>query len=156
MSRPERPRPAVTADVPAIAAIEREVFSDPWSARSFADTLARGEAVVLALDGEDGRLAGYAVGLSLRDEAEVLNLAVCPAGRRQGRGRELLAALLAELRRRGARRVFLEVRSSNAAALVLYEGAGFRRIGRRPAYYAHPREDAVTMAMEFGDGSATK
>jgi len=156
VSQPDQPRPATAADIPAVAAIERDVFSDPWSARSFADTLARPETVFLALDGEERRLAGYAIGLAVRDEGEVLNLAVRAEARRQGAGGRLLDALLGELKRRGARRVFLEVRSSNEAAVHLYEGAGFRRIGRRPAYYAHPREDAVTMALDFGGVPATE
>ena len=40
---------------------------------------------------------------------------------------------------------FLEVRASNAAAIQLYESAGFHRAGRRPDYYADPAEDAIVM-----------
>ncbi len=156
VSRPDEPRPATAADIPAVAAIERDVFSDPWSARSLADALARPETVFLALDGEDGRVAGYAIGRAVRNEGEVLNLAVRAEARRHGGGGHLLSALLGGLKRRGARRVFLEVRSSNEAAVRLYEAAGFRRIGRRPAYYAHPREDAVTMTLDFGGVPATE
>ena len=60
-------------------------------------------------------------------ENEILNLAVDPAARRTGVARGLLEDALA--RTRGL--WFLEVRASNAAALRLYESAGFERAGRR-------------------------
>ena len=60
----------------------------------------------------------------------------------------LLNALLARSERSDAERVYLEVRPSNAAALALYDSAGFTRVGIRPDYYqARPgREDAVVLA----------
>ena len=39
----------------------------------------------------------------------------------------------------------LEVRKSNAAAIHLYEKAGFRSEGIRPGFYDKPKEDAVIM-----------
>ncbi len=139
----------------AVAAIERRCFSDPWSARSLADTLARPEVVFLALD-LDGRLRGYAIGALAGGEAEILNLAVDPACRRLGHGTSLLQALLAALAERRAERVYLEVRCSNLAAIGLYEARGFRRIGSRPGYYSHPREDAVTMGLDLAPAAARK
>ena len=41
----------------------------------------------------------------------------------------------------------LEVRASNAPALALYEGAGFRRVGVRKNFYTAPAEDAVLMTL---------
>ena len=46
----------------------------------------------------------------------------------------------------GIRRATLEVRRSNAPALRLYEGAGFRLMGVRPNYYSQPVEDALVLA----------
>jgi len=73
-------------------------------------------------------------------EGEILNLAVDPAERRHGVARALLEDALA---RKGA--WFLEVRASNAAAIRLYESAGFERAGRRPGYYGEPAEEAIVM-----------
>jgi ribosomal-protein-alanine N-acetyltransferase len=36
---------------------------------------------------------------------------------------------------------------SNLAALALYEGFGFQRVGLRKGYYTLPDEDAYVMAM---------
>ena len=41
--------------------------------------------------------------------------------------------------------ITLEVRASNAAAIALYEDAGFRPVGTRRNFYTAPQEDAVLM-----------
>jgi ribosomal-protein-alanine N-acetyltransferase len=141
--------------VPAIAAIEREAFTDPWSARAFNDTLARPDAIFLVAE-LAGQLGGYAIGVVVADEAEVLNVAVERDARRRGLGQRLVTALLEELRARGARRAHLEVRASNLPAIGLYGCLGFRRIGRRSRYYVSPVEDAVTMVLDLGPPGATE
>jgi ribosomal-protein-alanine N-acetyltransferase len=83
-------------------------------------------------------------------EAQILNISVVPDARRQGFGRALLHQFLDDARQFGAEQCFLEVRVSNAAAIALYEGAGFARVARRTEYYpstsSHtPREDALVM-----------
>ena len=62
-----------------------------------------------------------------------------------------MRALLLLAQGRGAQRVFLEVRPSNAAAIALYHAEGFNEIGRRPRYYPAKggREDALVMAKEL-------
>jgi ribosomal-protein-alanine N-acetyltransferase len=77
------------------------------------------------------------------DEAEIVDLTVEPAHHRKGVASALLRAFLAG--RQG--RVFLEVRPSNSAARRLYERFGFREVGRRPAYYRSPLEDAIIMQL---------
>jgi ribosomal-protein-alanine N-acetyltransferase len=47
----------------------------------------------------------------------------------------LLAALVDEARRRGARALFLEVADDNTAARRLYAARGFVQVGRRANYY---------------------
>lgn len=141
-------RPAASADLPALAALERTCFSDPWSAQGFGELLAMPEVVSLVA-GRDGEVAGYAMARAVLAEGELLNLAVAPAARRQGIGERLLAAALEALRLRGVGQVFLEVRESNAAARRLYERHGFRTVGCRPRYYQRPAEDALVMRVEL-------
>jgi len=129
--------------VPAVCAIEGTVFSDPWSARDFRECSASGIPFLIAE--EDGVVAGYAVAHHAADEAEILNLGVAPAHQRRGLGRALVERLMALLADRGVHAVYLEVRESNAAARRLYQQLGFRTVGRRPAYYRHPVEDAVIL-----------
>ncbi len=132
-------------------AIEQAAFSDPWSTRDFRECVAS-DVVFLVAAMADG-VAGYVIAQDAADEAEILNLAVAPAQHRGGIGRALVERALATLAGRGARRVFLEVRESNAAARALYAALGFEEVGRRPKYYRRPVEDAIVLrAAILADG----
>lgn len=140
-----RVRQAWPADAAAVALLERRCFSDPWSVESFRDALAGGGGAFGLVAEGAGEIVGYLVGRQMVAVGEVLNLAVEPAWRGQGVAGELLAAGLAELTRRGAEEIFLEVRESNEAALRLYRAAGFAEVGRRADYYRSPREAALVL-----------
>jgi len=129
--------------VAPVAAIERAVFSDPWSANDFTECLAAGAPFLVAVVGR--AIAGYAVAHFAADEGEILNLGVAPAHRGKGVGRALVRGMLAALRERGVQTVYLEVRESNAVARRLYESLGFREVARRARYYRRPVEDAVIL-----------
>jgi ribosomal-protein-alanine N-acetyltransferase len=83
-----------------------------------------------------------------------LNFAVEPQSRGKGYAGQMLDALLIDLRGRGVKAAFLEVRNSNEAALGLYSSRGFREIGRRKNYYRRPVEDALVMrrVLEVAEG----
>ena len=144
------PRRARPGDLARIAQIERATFPDPWSERSFADTIARRGILALVVDGPESRPVAYGICSLSGDEGEILNLAVEPDSRGKGLGRILLRAMVRHLGCSGARSVYLEVRESNNPAISLYEQEGFRVLGRRRAYYGHPREDALTMVLGLG------
>ncbi|WP_347265635.1 GNAT family N-acetyltransferase [Paracoccus sp. (in: a-proteobacteria)] len=110
----------------------------PWTAAEFADLLAGPRNFLLL------RPQGFLLGRSVADEAELLTLVVAPAARRQGIAAALLAEFAAAARLRGACAGFLEVAADNAAAIALYDGAGWTRAGLRRGYYA-PGIDALVM-----------
>ena len=83
--------------------------------------------------------------MTVLDEGYISNVAVSPAFRRRGIASALIRALLDRARERNLSFVTLEVRESNAAAIALYEGFGFRPVGRRKNYYDAPKEDAWIM-----------
>lgn len=151
-----RPRPLHPTDLERVAEIELATFSDPWSRRAFAETLARPEVRGFAVDDERGALAGYGLCAVAGDEAEILNVAVDTAARGCGVGRSIVEAMLDHLREAGIRRVYLEVRCSNEAAIGLYRASGFQPLATRRGYYARPREDALTMVLEMASGDALK
>jgi len=91
-----------------------------------------------------GRVVGFLVSRRLGEGgAEILNLAVAPDARRQGIGRRLVDAFLAE----GPGEVFLEVRESNGVARRFYERLGFKLITKRLRYYSNPVESAIVMKL---------
>lgn len=95
------------------------------------------------------RLAGYIVARIGADELHINNVAVRDAYRRSGIGRALLDLIMAEGKRSGVARAFLELRAGNTAALALYESCGFRVTSRRGKYYSEPVEDALVMIVEL-------
>lgn len=142
-------RPMREADLPAVMAIEQRAYAFPWTQGVFRDCLLANHPSWVLVEG--GHIIGYAVLSVAADEAHVLNLCTAPEMQGRGHGRRLLRALLQLARGRGAHRVFLEVRPSNAAAIALYHDEGFNEIGRRPRYYPAKdgREDAIVMAIEI-------
>ncbi|WP_432831845.1 ribosomal protein S18-alanine N-acetyltransferase [Dactylosporangium sp. CA-092794] len=128
--------------------IEDELFGEErWSAAMFWNELANGHHYLVAVDG--GRIVGYA-GLAIAppDEAWVQNIGVRREAQRQGIGRLLLEALLAEAERHGVRQVLLEVAVDNAAAQKLYAQYGFEAVGIRRGYYQPSNTDALVMMRE--------
>ncbi|MDZ4257829.1 MAG: ribosomal protein S18-alanine N-acetyltransferase [Gemmatimonadales bacterium] len=138
-------RPTDLADLPALVALERAAFSDPWTASQLAQALDDESAVALVLEDGPGEVVGSVLARVVADEAEVLTIAVAPSHRRRGLGRRLLDAAIAAAADRGAATVWLEVRASNRAARGMYESAGFVAAGLRRGYYRRPPEDAVVL-----------
>lgn len=98
-----------------------------------------------------GEVVAFLIARQVRDDAEVLNLAVSPEGRRRGEGGALLRAAVVEFRKRGASRVFLEVRESNSAGIAFYGKHSFSQVGRREGYYRDPAEAAIVMEIRLSE-----
>ncbi len=100
----------------------------------------------LVVEDPAGEIAGLLVATAAAGEAEIQNVAVSAEKRRGGLASALLAVSLQRLAALGAQTVWLEVRESNHAAIAFYERHGFRRAGRRPAYYSSPAEAALILS----------
>ena len=134
--------------VSAVAELEKLCFSAPWSERSIASELTN-EYSLWLVEERDGVAVAYVGSQSCPPEADVMNVAVAPAFRRQGIGEGLMVALMDTLRDKGMESLTLEVRASNSSAIALYNRLGFTEVGRRPNYYTDPREDALIMRKEL-------
>jgi ribosomal-protein-alanine N-acetyltransferase len=145
------------AHIDALMPFERDMFgTEAWTSRSYraelADTRHR---YYVAAEGPAGELFGWAGVMVVADTAEILTVGVVPSARRAGIARRLVAGLLAEAIRRGAREAFLEVRVDNPAARELYASEGFQDVGLRRGYYDGGRVDAVTMRKALGEDAGT-
>ncbi len=141
---PVRIRRLAEQDAPAVACLEAQCLSMPWSERAFADLAKDGNSIGLVAEWER-RVVGFASLTGLSGEGEVNNVATDPAFRCRG----VAGALLEELFRQGGEMGIsdftLEVRAGNAAAIHLYERLGFQSAGIRPRFYEKPVEDAMIM-----------
>jgi ribosomal-protein-alanine N-acetyltransferase len=140
-------REMTEADVPAVAALEAENFSMPWSKAGFTDALCR-EDVIFLVAADADRIIGYVGVYCSLDEGEITNVCVAAGARRMGVGERLLTELFKRLREQEIFRVVLEVRQSNAPAIRLYEKLGFESAGTRRDFYERPREDACVMVYQ--------
>ena len=95
------------------------------------------------------RVCGYAGFWYDGDDAEVMTVGVARHWQRHGIAAALMRRLLAAAREQGARRMLLEVRVDNEAALALYRRFGFTRIGVRKRYYQPDNVDAYVMAVDM-------
>lgn len=142
-------RPMRRADVDDVLAIEQDIYAHPWTLGNFRDSLQAGYSCwVMECE---GYLVGYGVLMAGVQEAHLLNLSVARDWQRRGFGTRLLHHFIDLARSYEAQRMFLEVRPSNAAALALYAGNGFRRLYVRRGYYPadEGREDAILMGLDL-------
>jgi ribosomal-protein-alanine N-acetyltransferase len=133
---------AASRDAASIAALHAASFRRGWSEQEVEGLLTDRHVIAhRAMVGS--AMAGFIMSRLVEDEAEILSVAV--AGQRRGRGlaRNLLNLHLRRLAALGARAVFLEVDEHNAAAIRLYDRAGFHEISRRPNYYPGAGGQAV-------------
>lgn len=139
-------RPMVPEDVDAVMRLEPELFgSAAWSRGIFLEEVGRTDRYYVVVT-DQGELIGYA-GLATGLEATVMTIGVASAHRRQGHGRQMLAALLDRARHGQTESVFLEVRADDDGAQHLYRSFGFVPLGIRPGYYQPEGADALVMQL---------
>jgi ribosomal-protein-alanine N-acetyltransferase len=139
------------ADLDAVLSLEVALFGpEAWSRQMLTGELSQQPASRHYLVAEDNEgIVGYAGLLAAGGQADVLTIAVATSRWGQGIGTDLLAALLAEARRRGCTEVFLEVKTDNTRAQRLYHRWGFTEIGIRRGYYQPSGADAIVMRRDL-------
>ena len=142
------------ADLPQVIAIERRAFPTPWSLAMFVLELSKPSGICLAAT-RDGAVVGYLVCSRYDTVWHLMNVAVDDRLRRQGIATALIERLF-ELADGPTEQYTLEVRTSNDAAISLYERFGFRSAGRRRGYYHDNREDALIMWRTAAAGEARR
>lgn len=135
-----------TGDIPAVAFLENQLFTRPWSEQAFLQAMEQDTLFVVVLDGDT--IVGYSGMYCSLPEGEITNVAVAPSRHRQGIGRMLLSYLLKQAEEKGICRIILEVRISNRKAIGLYKSMGFQNCGIRRNFYEMPREDGIVMVLE--------
>ena len=133
-------------------------YGEAWNRRQVTDALLLSNCHFGLIGGDGGdcanapaEAAGFYLSRAILDEEELLLFAISPEHRRKGLGHTLLERMVADARRRGIVRVFLEMRRGNPAE-VLYCGHGFRQVGIRAQYYRASdgtRIDAISQELRL-------
>ena len=130
----------------SICKIDKQCFKTPWTRESMVFEITHPLSVSV-VEQRDGKVAAFAVGRVIADEAEIMKIATLAEYRRQGIARMMMTELLDKMRGKGALTCYLEAASKNAAAIALYKSMGFEEISVREQYYGD--DDAITMRLEL-------
>ncbi|ESQ80938.1 GNAT family N-acetyltransferase [Asticcacaulis sp. YBE204] len=134
---------------PRLVEIHAKSFDFGWKDSEFLEYLNKPHHVLWGLYTENS-LQSFVLSSEIADEAEILTIATDPAERRQGHAQALLTHLLAHLKTKGTRSLFLEVALDNPAAIAFYEGLDFQTVGKRKSYYSRrngPPVDARILSL---------
>jgi len=147
-------RPMVEADIPWVAEQEKRIFSDPWPASAFKESMQMSQVLNILAADRHKRPCGYLCAQVVVDEVQIHNVAVLPDYRRLGIGSRLLQEAETFAQEHGAVCSILEVRIDNEPAIAMYKQLGYERIGRRRNYYRSPVCDALVLFKIFDDDEA--
>ncbi len=133
-------------EIDSMAALHAQCFDEAWDRSVFARLL-DSAGVFGLLAWSAGRPAGFVICRTAADECELLSIGVAPSHCRQGIGRKLLDAALAQAARADAVSLYLEVAEDNRAARALYAALEFAPVSRRPGYYRRTDAEPVAAIM---------
>jgi GNAT superfamily N-acetyltransferase len=139
----EVPRHERDAVVPLLLLAEPSVSALEWSLEHLSDTVYRFDA--------EGKLVGAATMRWGDEPAELVELAVVSERQGVGIGREIVAWLIAEARRRGTRAVEVGTASASLGNIAFYQKCGFRPSTVRRDYFWYHREPLVENGIPVRD-----
>ena len=149
-------RKAALSEAEALATIEQQCISHPWSLVLFNADLKNPNAIYFVAE-DNGEVVGFLGAHDIVGEVNITNVAVQPKFRCMGLANQLMLALISEVENRAEEKeiigITLEVRQSNMPAIKLYEKHGFVSEGIRKGYYSDG-EDAIIMWKRYGKSNS--
>jgi [ribosomal protein S18]-alanine N-acetyltransferase len=139
-------RDATKLDIPLLLSIENALFQDEaWSGEVFESEFALlGTTRTYRVIEDNKEIVAY-FGLAIVDDtADITTIAVRADFQGRGIGTKLMQEILDIAAKRNLRKIMLEVKPENLAAISLYQKFDFEVIGLRRNYYG-PSKDALTM-----------
>lgn len=144
-------RLALASEIYQLAILDDQVNSTPWNMGQYQECLANPNNRVYVLE-IDQVICGLLVLLLIKDEVDILQLAIARKCQNKKLGAFLLSEALLELSAiNPISKAFLEVCINNTAALALYKNLGFTQISIRKNYYLikGQRYDALIMMLNY-------
>ncbi len=142
-------RKMILEDLEAVVNLEKELFSDPWSYKSFLHEITENRLAYYYVLEIDGDIAGYFGFIIVLEECQIYNIAVGKMYQGKGYGKWMIEYIIDFCKREDVKWIILEVREYNFPALELYMKYGFKKAARIQAYYHHPLEDGILMKLEL-------
>ncbi len=146
--RPARPyppelviRPMTTADLPAVAAVDRMAFKPLWQNSLDALILAFQKASIATVACINEQVVGYQISTSTPINTHLARLAVHPSLQRKNIGYELVRNMQTASLNMNCWQVTVNTQGDNSASLALYQSLGFTETGETfPVYLYNYKE----------------
>lgn len=139
-------------DLKAVLHIAQYAEYNSWTDAVFEDCLKDSYINWVFYATEPTNVIGFLIALVQDEECHLMNIGIHKNYWRLGYGDQLMMNLIKTLKKNTVvKRIFLEVRSSNAAAIALYKKNGFLNVGLRKGYYLYRqrKEDALVFCLEL-------
>jgi GNAT superfamily N-acetyltransferase len=129
--------------VPMLLQAEESEGALRWSLSNMVDAVYRAD--------ENGALVGAATVQWRKDPGEIMELAVAPERHGQGIGRQIVAWLVEEARRRGNSAMLVGTANSSIDNIAFYQKCGFRMDHVRKDYFWYYREPIYENGIQIRD-----
>ncbi len=140
-------RSATAEDIDRIMCLEEGAIPHPWQRKEIEKLITEDNKCAFVTE-KNGHIACYIGCEIVLDEGNIGNLVTEEEERGKGLATAILKHLLKYLKERGIRNVYLEVESTNIAAIVVYKKCGFKSYHIRKGYFGEGR-DAILMDCEI-------
>ena len=140
-------RAAKEDDVDLIMGLEEGAIPHPWQKEEIEKLISEDNKLAFVTE-KDGHIVCYIGCDIVLDEGNIGNLVTDEKERGKGLATAIMKHLLDSLKERGVKKVYLEVESTNTAALVVYKKCGFKSYNIRKGYFGLNR-DAILMDCEI-------
>ncbi len=129
--------------------IESDTFKlDAWSKDSFIYELKNNYSVNI-VSIYKSNIVGYIFTNFIYENVHINTIAVEEKFRKNNIAFNMLKYIINRAKKNNIENITLEVRSSNKAAISLYEKCGFYKISIRKMFYKNPIEDAIVMMLNI-------
>jgi GNAT superfamily N-acetyltransferase len=129
--------------IPVLLQAEESERALRWGLKNLVDAVYRADA--------DGQLVGAATMQWRADPCEIMELAVVPERHGQGIGRQIIAWLIDEARRRGKAAVLVGTANSSIDNIAFYQKTGFRMDHIRRDYFRYYHEPIYENGIQIRD-----
>jgi GNAT superfamily N-acetyltransferase len=129
--------------IPILHQAEESEMALRWSLANLSDTVYRMDA--------DGQLVGAATMQWRGDPCEIMELAIAPEHQGRGLGKQLVAWLLDEARRRGKGNLLVGTANSSISNIAFYQKCGLRMDHVRKDYFWYYRKPVYENGIRIHD-----
>ncbi len=134
-------------DLERIIEIEKQSFGEPWP-DDYLKKVAREPSNDFIVAEADGKIIGYVLARVKEDKSgSTKTIAIDTEYRKQGIGKTLISAVIEKLKEKGAKQVFLHLRTYNKTATEFYKNLGFETIETKKNYFPN-NDDAYLLRKE--------